>query len=232
MARFRRRHRLVIEQRQRNPRRRILKDDEVRRLIQGSPIRRAIVYALMAKCFLRIHEVMKLSLDPQYIDLKAGYIDLPPDPDYGDKRRGPNRIIIDSEMRPLLKKYLAWRATKVKRTEEGVAVTDKLVITSFGKAWCSNGFQGNFRVMMHKDCVRLGIMTGKEKTRTERVNTSCFRAYASTRALDRGANSSQVQVLRGDKQAGVLGVYDNSRPRLDGLYRKFGPMLGSPLLIK
>lgn len=229
MARFRRRHRTTIEKRNRSPRRRILKLEEVQRLIQGAPIRRAIVYALMAKCFLRIHEVMKLSLDPRYCDLSAGFFDLPPDQDYGDKRRGPNRIVIDAELRILLDQYLSWRERKIFRNADGSPASDKLVITNTGKPWGKNGFQGNFRIMMHKDCVRLGLMSGKETSREELVNTNCFRAFSSTVALDRGANSAQVQVLRGDKAQGTVGVYDDPRPRLAGLYRDFGPKVGISL---
>jgi hypothetical protein len=126
----------------------------------------------------------------------------------------------------MLDQYLIWRERKVCRDSDGKPTSDKLVITNTGKPWGKNGFQGNFRIMMHKDCIRLGLMTGQEKTREEMINTTCFRAFASTAALDRGANSAQVQVLRGDKAQGTVGVYDDPRPRLAGLYRDFGLTIG------
>jgi hypothetical protein len=98
-------------------------------------------------------------------------------------------------------------------------------LTIFGLPWCSNGFQGNFKNQLHKHCIRLGVMTGQETEREERVNPHCFRAWATTWALDHGANYAQVGVLRGDKAPGAIGEYDELLRRLPELYRIYGPQV-------
>lgn len=225
MGRFLQRHKADLQKLKRNPRRRVLKVEEVRRLVEGAPLHHAVAYAIAAKCFLREHEALKLRLG-RYCNLEEGWIEIPPESGkFGSKRLGNNRIIIDAELRPILERYLVWRERKVKRDTSGQPLTDRLVLTIYGKEW-GKGWAGNFRKTLHTDCVRLGIMTGKETKREERFNTHCFRAFATTWARDKGINDAQLHVLRGDKGSGAIDVYDFHLGRLPGLYQSFAPVLG------
>jgi integrase len=222
---YKRRNRGLLTKRARNPRRRTITVEEVRAMVKGSPPNHAVVYALMGKCFLRIHEALKLRLDPPYCSLDEGWFDLPPDQKFGDKRLGNTRILVDAELMSVLRSYLAWRESRVRRREDGTPETDRLVLTNYGTEW-GEGWKGNFRKAMHDDCVRLGLMTGMETDRAQRVNPHCFRAFATTWARDHRATDAEVQVLRGDKAAGAIDRYDMYMARLPELYRQFGPVLG------
>ena len=222
---FKRRHRSLLIQRARNPRRRAVTVEEIRTLVQRSPIHHAIVYALMAKCFLREHEALKLRFNPQFCNLQDGWMELPPDRKFGDKRIGNNRIILDAELMVLMRRYLDWRDRHVKRDQDGNEVTDRLILTMYGIEWGA-GWAGNFRSALHTDCERIGIMTGNEKEREQRFNCHCFRSFATTWARDHRAADAEVQVLRGDKAAGAIDRYDMYIARLPELYRQFGPQLG------
>lgn len=226
-ADFLERHKSFFEERKRNPNRRKLQDDEVRLLVERTPIRIAIIIALQAKGFLRIHEVMKLRCSPDYLDLEGGWLDIPRDDEYGNKRLGVNhRVILDAELKALLLRYLTWRDAKVRRNDVGEPVTDKLCITNIGMAWTPNGFAGNYKQQLHQHCIRLGLMTGNETESHQRVNTHAFRAWACSWAAAHGAEPGQIRVLKGDRMPGTLDEYDDQHRRLPDLYRRFGPVIG------
>ena len=227
VAEYLERHKAFFEERKRNPNRRKLHDDEVRRLVERTPIRIGIIVALQAKGFLRIHEVMKLRCTSEFLNLEEGWLDIPRDNDYGNKRLGVNhRVILDAELQALLRRYLQWREGKVRRNDLGEPVTDKLCITNSGNAWTPTGFAGNYKQQLHQHCIRLGIMNGKETESRQRVNTHAFRAWACSWAAAHGAEPGQIRVLKGDRMPGTLDEYDDQQRRLPDLYRRFGPVLG------
>lgn len=218
------RHSAVFEERRRKPRRRILTIEEVQVLVRDSPIHHGIAYMLMAKCFLRIHEVLKLSWDKEHCNLEEQWMDLPACWELGDKRLGNPRIFIDSELLAWIKRYKAWWEDHVARKDDGTPVTKSLLITTFGRPW-GEAATHNFNTALQKRAIELGIMTGKETERRERVNSHCFRAFATSYAGDRGANALQIQVLRGDLSPGSLLRYDDYQRRLPALYRDYAPRL-------
>lgn len=225
-----RKHRALFEERRTSPRRRDLTSDEVRLMVTGSPIWHAIAYLLMAKCFLRIHEVAKLRLHPKFCNLKEGWMDIPRDAEKGNKRKGNKRIILDHEALEWLRFYLLWRERKIKRDAAGDPVSDLLMVSMFGQPWAWHA-KNNFRTSMHKDAQRVGLMPpGKVSAipKDERINPHCFREFASTWAMDHDANDSQVRVIRGDIAPGALDRYDAYLLRLPDLYRRFGPKLDLP----
>jgi integrase len=222
--RFSRRHKALFARRKSRPRARDWTMDEVKAYVEGTPIQRGFAVALGAKGFCRLHEVMKLTVAS--VNLQEGWIDIPDNYSYGDKRQGNNRIILDAELRSLTVRLLQWREEHVRRKPDGTPVTDKLVLTTFGKAWAVKTFRGNFRLQLHKDCIRLGLMTGKETQRSQRLNFHGLRALATTWARGHRAIDAELQVLRGDCAPGAIDHYDRFLARLPELYRDYGPQIG------
>ncbi len=224
--RYKKRHKAWFIKRRARPQGRDWTMADAKTLIEHVPIRRQIIYALAAKCFLRMHEVFKLTIEPSHFSLEEGWIDIPDNPEYGDKRQGNTRIIIDAELRVLLATYLAWRSEHVRRDAEGQPVTNALVLTMYGLAWHPDSFRGAMRQQLRKDLKHAGIATGNEKTRDERLHFHGFRALATTEARNRGAPDAALQVMRGDMAPGSIGRYDRHEPRLPELYAKYGPQIG------
>jgi integrase len=232
MRDFMSRYSAFFNERRRKPRRRILSVEDVRRLVLESPIHHAIAYMLMAKCFLRIHEVLKLLVHPEYFNLEEGWIDIPAKmapvaPDKDGKRVGNHRIIMDAELRTWMRRYLAWRNDHVRRDDQGRPLTSSLLITIFGDEWGA-GAVHNFNTAIHKHCKRNGMMTGKETERRERVNSHAFRAFGTTWARRKKIELQDLSLLRGDlaSAGGVIDRYDAYLERLPDLYRSYGPVLG------
>lgn len=224
--RFFQRHKADLHRRRRSPRRRALTEDEVRLLITRTPIHIGVVVALCSLGFMRIHEAMKQSMDARHLDLEAGWMRVTDDSAYGDKRIGNDIVPITPSLREVLRRYLVWRDGKVRRKPDGSEATDKLVLNTFGTPWVPNGFATNFNRQLHQHAIRLGIMESRDQVREERVNSHCFRAFATTWATDRGASELQVQVLRGDKLgSGSVGDYWNYQAKLPELARRFAPDL-------
>ncbi|MHB1260295.1 MAG: hypothetical protein ACYC2H_01125 [Thermoplasmatota archaeon] len=214
----------VFDERRRKPRRRVLTMEEVRMLVRDSPLHHGIAYMLMAKCFLRIHEVLKLSWDKEHCNLEEQWMDLPASWDLGDKRLGNPRIYIDSELLPWIKRYKVWWDDHVKHNPDGTPVTQTFLITTFGRPW-GKAAKHNFNTALQKRSIELGIMTGKETERKDRVNSHCYRAFATTFAAGRGISAMDLQVLRGDLSPGSLTRYDDYLRRLPQLYREYAPIL-------
>lgn len=227
MRRFRRKNLAVFEERRRKPRRRQMRIETLRTLIKKSPIQHAIMYLLMAKCFLRIHEVLKLTLAPSHCNLEEGWMDIPVIRGKPGKRQGNSRIILDAEAKRWLTRYLEWRSEHIKRDEAGQPITETLIITPFGKPWGKDAVS-NIRAMMQRDCRRLGIMTGDETEREQRYGPHGLRAFATTWARDQrpAPVDAELQVIRGDRAPGAIDRYDFYMDRLPDLYQRFGPKLG------
>lgn len=225
--RYKRRHRAWFIKRRMRPDSKDWHMEDVKRLIEASPIQRGIMYALAAKCFLREHEVVNLTVDPRYFNLDEGWAEIPPDDSYGAKRTGNNRIILDDELQMLLRsRYMPLRQERLKHHADGTPVTDKLVVTTFGLAWHPNSFGGAIRQQMRKDLVHAGLMTGQERSRGERLIFHGLRALATTVTRDNGAPDSALQVMRGDRAVSSVDHYDRFLTRLPELYRNYGPRIG------
>ncbi|MEK6985517.1 MAG: site-specific integrase [Candidatus Thermoplasmatota archaeon] len=225
MRDFASKHSALFDERRRKPRRRTLDLKAVKKLVDGSPIHRAIGYLLMAKCFLRIHEVLKLRIDKDHFSLDEGWMDIPADRELGDKRKGNKRIVLDAEARRWVRLYLMWRSDHVKRNDDGTDGTPQLLITSFGRPWGKAAIH-NFNTALHADAVRLGLMTGEETERSERVNSHCFRAFSTTYARAHGIGHADLMLLRGDLSPGAIERYDDYLSRLPRLYTSYAPVLG------
>ncbi len=225
MRAYMEKYREWFDERRRKPDRRPFLPEEIRRLVKGSPIHHAIAYLLMAKCFLRIHEVLKLTVDEAHFNLEEGWMDIPIDTEYGGKRKGNRRIILDAELKRWMRAYLTWRDEKIRRTSRGQLPTTRLLVTVFGRPWGSGAVQ-NFNKTLQADAIDCKIMTGDETERDQRVNSHAFRAFSTTWALDHDCPPRQLQVLRGDLAIGALERYDEYLRRLPELYRKYGPVIG------
>lgn len=224
MRDFASRHSALFDERRRKPRRRTLSTEDVKLLVLRSPINHGIAYLLMAKCFLRVHEVLKLRLDTEYCNVQEGWMDIPANRKLGDKRKGNKRIQLDSEARQWLKIYKLWWDDHVKRDAQGTPQTHVLLLTTFGKPWGANAVH-NFNTALHANAVRLGLMTGGEVERKDRINSHCFRAFATTWARTKGISHADLQLLRGDLAPGAIERYDDYLSRLPTLYQSFGPVL-------
>lgn len=225
MRDFASRHAALFDERRRKPRRRNLKIEEVRILVRDSPIHHGIAYMLMAKCFLRIHEVLKLSWDPDHCNLDEQWMDLPACWDLGDKRLGNPRIYLDAELLAWIRRYRAWWEDHVKRRPDGQPAHHGFLITIFGLPWGKAAIQ-NFNRALQQRAIDLKLMTGKETHRKDRVNSHCFRAFATTYAKDRDVSPMNLQTLRGDLSPGSITRYDDYLKRLPELYQAYGPKLG------
>src|SRR5205085_2616553 len=106
--------------------------------------------------------------------------------------------------------------------------TNKLCITRPGNAWSPNGFQGNFKIALHRECIRLGFMNGQERESRQRINPHAFRAWACTSAILRGADSTQLRYLKGDRQPGAIDMYVDFDRNLADLYQRFAPTFEEP----
>lgn len=219
------RHSGFFDERRRKPRRRILSLEDVKKLVRDSPIHYAIGYMLMAKCFLRIHEVLKLSWDKDHCSLEKQWMDLPASWDLGDKRLGNPRIYLDTELLVWIKRYKHWWDDHVERDADGKPTTQTFLITTFGRPW-GRGAIHNYNEALHQRAIELGLMTGTETLREERVNSHCFRAFATTWARDRKIGTADLQTLRGDLSPGSIDRYDDYLQRLPDLYRNCAPVLG------
>lgn len=225
---YRSRHAAEFEDLENNPRRRPLSLDDVRTLVMGSPPNHAIAYLLAAKCYLRIHEVLLLTFEPRYCNIDEGWMIIPPaPPGRPRKRKGNPVIILDAEAREWVRWYRdMWWSAKVKRDADGNPLTQDVVLTTFGMPWGGNA-EGNFcQYALHGDARRLGLMTGNEEEREERINTHCFRAFATTWSRRLEVPQLDLNLLRGDKVPGAAGRYDHYRPRLPSIYGKYAPVLG------
>ncbi|MHB1262120.1 MAG: hypothetical protein ACYC2H_10455 [Thermoplasmatota archaeon] len=218
------RHAAFFDERRRKPRRRKLSLDEVRLLVRDSPIHHGIAYMLMAKCFLRLHEVLKLRWDPDHCNLEERWMDLPASWDLGDKRLGNPRIFLDAELLAWIRRYRAWWENQVKRKPNGEPATQGFLITVFGKPW-GRGAIHNFNTALQNRAIDLKLMTGLETERKDRVNSHCFRAFATTYAKDRDVSPMNLQTLRGDLSPGSITRYDDYLKRLPELYRSYAPRL-------
>lgn len=219
------RHAALFDERRRKPRRRSLQLEEVQALVRDSPIHHGIAYMLMAKCFLRIHEVLKLSWDEEHCNLEEQWMDLPASWDLGDKRLGNPRIFLDAELVTWIRRYRAWWDDHVDRKPNGEPATQAFLITIFGKPW-GKGAIHNFNTALQKNATRLGLMDGQEEERKDRVNSHCFRAFATTYAKDRDISAMNLQTLRGDLSPGSITRYDDYLKRLPELYQSYAPRLG------
>lgn len=217
-------HALLFQERRNKPRRRNLVNAEISKLIKSSPLHHGIAYMVMAKCFLRIHEVLKLSWEPQYCDLEEGWMDIPRSWELGDKRQGNRRIIVDARLKYWVLIYRKWWENTVKRDAEGNPVTQRFLITCRGRPWGSNAGH-NLNTALHANAVNAELMDGSETEREDRVNSHCFRAYATTDARCLGAPFEVLQTMRGDLAPGSIQRYDDYIRRLPDLYRRYGPRL-------
>lgn len=180
----------------------------------------------MAKCFLRPHEAVKLSVTPPYYDPDNGVLRIPEDERYGRKRVGNHTLVIDAELRRLMARYLAWRDEHVQRRPDGTPVTDKLILNNNGTAHSPEAFLTNLEDQLARDCRRLGIPQRVKDGLLKPFTPHSFRGFATTWAADHGAPDSAFRVLRGDEAAGALDRYDQYIQRLPELYRRYGPRLG------
>lgn len=224
MRDFASRHSAFFDERRRKPRRRSLNIEEVRKLVKQTPLHHGIGYLLMCKCFLRLHEALKLRIDPEFCNVTEGWMDIPADWELGNKRKGNKRIILDAEARRWLRRYLDWWTENVSRSPDGKPATWNLLLTKAGKPWGKNAVH-NFNSALHTDAIRLGLMTGKETERQDRVNSHCFRAFATTWARAKGVSHADLQLLRGDLAPGSIERYDDYLSRLPALYGSFGPVI-------
>jgi len=176
---------------------------------------------------LRLHEVLKLRVDADYCNLEEGWMDIPTHWELPGKRKGNKRIILDAELLAWMRRYLAWRDDHVKRDAAGKPVTETLLITVFGNPW-GTGAIHNFNTALHKNCIRLKLMTGQERERRERVNSHGFRGFATTWARRTKIELQDLSLLRGDLASvgGIIDRYDAYLERLPGLYRAHAPVLG------
>lgn len=225
MRDFASRHSALFAERRRKPRRRNLEVQDVRSLVLSSPINHAIGYLTMAKCQLRIHEVLKMSFEPEFCNLDQNWMDIPMNWDLGNKRKGNMRIILDAELKRWMRTYQSWWDERVDRHEDGTPTHSRFLITHFGKPW-GKGAVHNYNEALHADAINVKLMTGLEETRQERVNSHAFRAYGTTAAREAGAQDADIQIMRGDLAPGSIERYDAYLRRLPELYRKFGPVIG------
>lgn len=225
MRDFASRHAAFFEERRRKPRRRDPTIEEVRLLVTQSPIQHAIGYLVMAKCLIRIHEVLKLSFAPAFFNLEEGWMDIPMNWDLGNKRKGNMRIILDAEAKRWIRLYRIWWEDHVERDENGKPTHQQFLITTFGRPWAIETAIHNYNSTLHVNSKRIGLMTGKETKRQERLNSHGFRAFGTTAARERGAQDADIQLMRGDKAPGSIDRYDAYLRRLPELYRKFGPVI-------
>ena len=224
MRDFASRYSAFFAERRRKPRRRKLTLEEVGVLVRDSPINHGIAYMLMAKCFIRIHENLKLSWAPDYCNLDEQWMDLPACWDLGDKRLGNPRIYLDAELLTWIRRYRAWWEDHVERLPDGQPATQAFLITTYGKPWGKRATR-EFNTTLRERAVELGLMTGKETQRKDRINTHCFRAFATTYAKDRRVSAMDLQTLRGDLSPGSIMQYDDYLKRLPELYRTYAPKL-------
>lgn len=219
------RHSALFDERRRKPRRRVLKLEEVRTLVTQSPIHHGIAYMLMAKCFLRIHEVLKLSWDEDHCNLQERWMDIPTNNwDMGNKRLGNQRICLDAEALRWVRRYRNWWDDRVARDNAGQPVTSSFLITNFGRPWGEAAIH-NLNTALHTRATELGLMTGMETERRHRINSHAFRAFATTYAKDRGIGTADLQTLRGDLSPGSIVRYDDYVSRLPRLWQDYGPVL-------
>lgn len=227
MRDYRYRHKATFQALENLPRRRPLELEDVRDLMLHAPPQHAIAYVLAAKCFLRIHEVFLLTFHPRYCNIDEGWMIIPPAvPGEARKRQGNPDIILDAEARAWLRWFKrTWWDVHVKRDAQQQPLTSKVVLTHYGMPWGVNA-EGNFCKALHDYAVDAKLMTGNETEREDRVNTHCFRAFATTWARGTKVDQLDLKLLRGDKVPGAAGVYDNYRPRLPQLYADHAPVLG------
>ncbi len=225
MRDFASRYSSLFDERRRKPRRRNFKLEEIRSLVTGTPINHGIGYMLMAKCLIRIHEVLKLSFDPEFCNLEEGWMDIPMNWELGNKRKGNMRIILDAEAKRWVRQYKVWWDEHVKRGKDGKPLHHRFLITIFGNPWGKEAVH-NYNTALQNDAIELGLMTGKETRRQDRTNSHAFRAFGTTAARDAGAQDADVQLIRGDLAPGSLERYDAYLRRLPELYAKYGPVLG------
>lgn len=225
--RYLRTHKNWFAERRRKPARRTLTVSEVRDLVLTSPIQHGVAYALLAKCFLRPHEVFLLEWGAEMMNLEEGWAEFVVDPEYGGKRIGCPRIILDPELRQLLREYQIWWDAHVKRDAEGNPLTQRVIITQFGMPIAPKNFLGNFNAALKKNARRLGMMTGDQsEPKKNRVTGHIFRRFATTYAMNRDIPGETKLLLRGDDLAGETIRYDDYYPRLPKLYREYAPILG------
>ncbi|MES2154620.1 MAG: hypothetical protein V4510_05735 [bacterium] len=202
-ASFEQRHRELFAERSRNARTRELTMPDVKRIVLESPVQHGTPYLVQAKCFVRMHEVLKLDMVPGMWNLEQGWAEIPRNRAMGGKRLGNHRIIFDRELKTwLTDRYLPWRDDHVQRDDDGKPVTTRFAITQRGLPW-GKGWRGNYRTTLHKNAKRIGLMTGREKKREERFNSHCFRGFSTTYALGTGINDLELKILRGEKYRGT-----------------------------
>lgn len=227
MRDFRERHKDFFEEKGEAPDRRPLEDHEVQALVRGCPPGFATAIFLMCKYFLRIHEVLSLTWDAKHSNLGEGWLKVPRGSDFGGKRRGNRLISLDSEGAQWMRTYRAQWDANVQRDADNIPVTDRIILTYYGKPYTGEYAIRNFNTALHKHSVRLGLMTGEETESGDRVNTHCFRSWATTKARAAGADDASVEIMRGDLGRNpVLARYDNYHARLPELYARYGPQIG------
>lgn len=169
--------------------------EEVTRLINGTqPPNHKVIYAILAKTGIRIGEMLRLQLDPDHMNLDQGWMKIP---EFPGKRRGNRILIVDPELRSILRRYLEWRDRKVAKDEAGQPVTNRILVTAAGRPY-KDGHETSIVVHMFRpDAIRLGICRAGAD-RPNRLNPHGLRHYFSNEIKRNEIDPYWWNVLRGD----------------------------------
>lgn len=200
-------------------RKRLLTVDELRRLCDHSPPWRRIIYFLCAKWGLRIHEALGLNLQPSRWQPMQGWVRIPEDNPYGEKREGNLVLPVDSEIRDELQDYQAWRAANAKASPP---VARLLLNGPRGEAWSVPNGTKRINDLLKKDALRCGILVPDDPRGT--ITTHCFRVFFVSTLENNLCPSDWVTVLKGDLLPGAKDPYFHP-DRIREVYEKFGPKL-------
>lgn len=204
--------------RHRPKKRRCPKRREVEILVNKTPAPNwKTLYALTAKVGDRRGEVMRLTVEPECLDLDEGWLEVP---HARDKRKGNRRCPLDDETLRLLRWYLEWRDMKVKRDAEGRPVTNKLFISIRGTPLSPRTVESQIR----RDCERLGI-NEPDAPKHKRITHHCLRHFFSDTLNDNGCPTYWWRVLRGESLKGTTeGSYNHIKdPKLREVYMQYRP---------
>lgn len=191
--------------------------EDVRKLIQGTgPIHRKMLYFVMAKTGIRIHESMKLRVDRDFMNLEEGWFKV----SRGGKRKGNPYLIIDSELRSMLDDYLEWREANAKTALPNLLLNAKGYPLNYTMRTNVN------RHLFQKDAIRLGLQAA-DAPAGKRWHSHSMRHFFSDHLDREGCDKLWWHVLRGDIVKGTQGVYIDLRDldRIRQQYLRYAPVL-------
>ncbi len=197
--------------------------EQVVQLYHGSSPHAAAIYAFMVKTFTRPHEAVKMRHVPEILELDE--ILVPEGGVQGDKREGNNILVVDDELRWILREYLPIRERLINRDKHGVPTHDYLFVSERGGPWSPTAFDMTLGGRLRMDLVRSGVQTGKEG-RGKRITPHSFRGLAVTMAEENNCPSDWIRAMKGDVFPGSIGSYFDFKRKLREKYLEHGPKLG------